>query len=525
MPSKKNSEPSKSHLNRAVIYARYSSEKQQDISIDGQIRVCKDYALREGYTIVDVYADRALSASHGVEKREAFQQMFRDAAKGKFDAVIVYKLSRFSRNRYDSAIYKSKLRKAGVKLVSANEPISDSPEGALIEGIFESLDEFYSRNLAQDVARGMHENAAKGLSTGGTIPLGYVSVDKVLKIDPASAPAVKLAFELYADGKSRGFIADELNRRGYRTKSGKYFSRSSFNTIFSNKKYVGTYHYNGEIETPGQIPALVGEDLFQRVQIRLRKAKAAPAANKSTVPYLLSGKIFCGSCGARMCGDSGRSHTGMRYHYYTCSAKKHRMGCKMPPLRKAMLESIVIDHARSFLQPNSIMRVAKAAAEEYRRQAEDNSEAVSLKLQLDGCEKSIANIVKMVERGVASESLAMRLQDLEAQRSELSCELAEAERGMPDLTEVDILHWLSLFASGNVEENEYAESVVAMLINSVHVYENPNRQGFRIVIAYNLSGESEEVISGSDLECLVHHTFQNPNPVFIRRTVCFQIAA
>lgn len=485
--------------NRAVIYARYSSEKQQDISIDGQIRVCREYAAREGYTIVDVYTDRALSASHGVEKREAFQQMFRDAPKGKFDVVIVYKLSRFSRNRYDSAIYKSKLRKAGVRLVSANEPISDSPEGALIEGIFESLDEFYSRNLAQDVSRGMHENAAKGLSTGGAPPFGYQIVDKKFEINPATAPAVRLVFEMYAEGKTTEAIAAKLNGMGYRTSLGRAFSRTSFNTMLRNPKYIGVYMYKDEIKLEGAVPAIVDRDTFDKVQKRLHRAQIAPATNKAIIPYLLTGKIFCGACGLKMSGDSGRSHTGGQYHYYSCGGKKRRTGCKMPSLKKGMLENIVVEHARALLHPDSIRRIAQAAAAEYRKQAEDNSVAVSLQSQLDECDKSIANIVKMIEKGIASEALAMRLQTLEEQKNALVCELSESQRGVPTLTEMDILLWLSRFSSGDVSDPDYAENIVGMLVNSVHVYQNPNREGFRIVIAYNLSGESEEVLSGSDL--------------------------
>lgn len=175
----------------------------------------------------------------------------------------------------------------------------------------------------------------------------------------------------------------------------------------------------------------------------------------------------------------------------------------MPSLKKDMLENIVVEHARALLQPESIKRVARAAAEEYRRLAEDNSVAISLQSQLSECEKSISNIVKMIEKGIASEALAMRLQSLEEQKNSLACELSEAQRGVPDLTEMDILLWLSRFASGESSDLDYAENIVDMLVNSVHIYENPNRQGFRLVIAYNLSGESEEVLSGSDLMGMV----------------------
>lgn len=495
---------------KAVIYARYSSEKQQEISIEGQLRICREFAAREGYEIVGTYADRALSASHNVERREDFQRMIRDSAHRNFDVVIVYKFSRFARNRYDSAVYKARLRQNGVKVLSACEPISANPEGALIEGIFESLDEFYSKSLAQDVSRGMHENATKALSTGGTIPLGYVSVDKRLQIDPATAPAVRTAFEMYAEGYSCARIADTLNAKGYRTRTGKPFNRSSFSTLFSNPKYIGTYHYNGEVELAGQVPAIVDPGTYRQVQTRLRKNSMAPSRSKATVDYLLSTKVSCGECGRPMAGESGHSHTGARYYYYACSGKKRRLGCNLPSLRKDDLEKLVVEHARALLAPDCIKGLAHAAAEEYTRQANDHSAAVALKQQLAEVTRSIDNLILMVERGAASATLVNRLNDLEARKASLTDELSAELRGVPELTEVDILRWLSCFADGSADDPDYRRNMIDMLINSVTVQKNPNRKGFLILIAYNLSGRSEE-LSGSDLSGLVHQARPKPN--------------
>lgn len=496
---------------KAVIYARYSSEKQQEISIDGQLRVCQEFAAREGYEVVDTYTDRALSASRDVERREDFQRMIRDSARRRFEVVIVYKFSRFARNRYDSAVYKARLRQNGVRVVSACEPISANPEGALIEGIFESLDEFYSKSLAQDVARGMHENASKALSTGGTIPLGYVSVDKRLQIDPATAPAVRMAFELYADGQSCAKIADALNAKGYRTRTGKLFNRSSFNSLFSNPKYIGTYHYNGEIELAGQVPAIVDPGTYRAVQARLRKNAQAPARAKATVDYLLSTKLYCGECGRPIAGESGHSHTGARYYYYACSGRKRRLGCTLPTLRKDDLERLVVEHARALLAPDSIRALAHAAAAEYARQAEDDSAAVSLRQQLGEVTRSIDNLIRMVEGGASSATLVNRLNELEARKADLSAELSAELRGVPELTEVDILRWLSCFADGSLDDGEYCRNVVDMLVNKIVVQKKPNQKGFGILIAYNLAGDEEE-LSGSDLVDVVHQFLQNPNP-------------
>ena len=171
---------------KAVIYARYSSDRQREESIEGQLRVCEDYAKRNGMTILHVYADRALSGRS--DQRPEFQMMIQAAATQAFDTVLVYKLNRFARNRYDSAKYKHKLKKYGVKVVSAMENIADDPSGILLESVIEGMAEYYSAELAENVMRGMTENALECKWPGGTVPLGYkLDVAHHLIIDDPAA--------------------------------------------------------------------------------------------------------------------------------------------------------------------------------------------------------------------------------------------------------------------------------------------------------------------------------------------------
>ena len=174
----------------AVIYARYSTESQREESIEGQIRECTEYAVRNGITLLGSYIDRALSAR--TADRPDFQRMIADSEKGLFDAVLVWKLDRFSRDRYDSAHYKHILKKNGVRVISAKENISDGPEGIILESMLEGYAEYYSAELSQKIQRGQHENAMKCKNNGGTIPFGYY-VDKTtggLTIDTVQAPVV-----------------------------------------------------------------------------------------------------------------------------------------------------------------------------------------------------------------------------------------------------------------------------------------------------------------------------------------------
>ena len=209
----------------AVIYARYSSSAQTEQSIEGQLRVCKEYAEKNGITILDEYIDRAMTGTN--DNRPAFLRMIEDSKKHQFEKILVYKLDRFSRNRYDNAIYKHLLQQNGVKVISATEVISDTAEGLIMESLLEMFAELYSKDLSQKVKRGMRESVLKGLFIGGNILYGYKVEDKKIVINKEQAPAVKKIFEDYASGMSKTEIVDKLNKLGYRTNKGKKFTTNS----------------------------------------------------------------------------------------------------------------------------------------------------------------------------------------------------------------------------------------------------------------------------------------------------------
>ena len=194
----------------AVIYARYSSDNQREESIEGQIRECTAYAEKNGITVVKHYIDRALSAK--TDNRPDFQQMIKDSEKRLFDIVLVWKLDRFARNRYDSAHYEYQLERNHVKLVSATEPISDSPAGIMVKSMLTGMAEYYSAELSEKVVRGMTENVLKGKYNGGTIPIGFkVDEEKFFQIDPLKAPFVVEAFQRYNDGATMKELMNWLN--------------------------------------------------------------------------------------------------------------------------------------------------------------------------------------------------------------------------------------------------------------------------------------------------------------------------
>lgn len=479
-----------------VLYLRFSSDKQTEQSIEGQDRVCRAYCESQGYNIIDTYIDRALSASHDVEKRADFQRMIRDSEKRAFEGIVVYKLDRFSRNRYDSATYKAKLKKNGVRVISATEDIKDNPEGILLESVLEGMAEFYSKELSQKVMRGMHETALKGNSNGGYTPLGYKVENKKLVINPETAPIVKKAFEMYASGATVKEICRILNDSGYRTHKGKLFSANSFDRIFKNEKYIGVYKYN-DVRIDDAIPAIIDKDTFNKVQFRLKENQRAPARAKAQTEYLLSGKLFCGHCGRAMNGDSGTGRNGDKYYYYSCDGKKRLRSCDKKSESKDDIENFVFNFVIDFLTPENIDKVAKIAVEEERKESERGTLAVTLEKRIGEIELSISRLLKLVENGAVSHTLTERLNALEKEKDDTLVQLATERNSYFKLNEITVSYWFTMLKREYEKNPSYKKNLIDALVNSVYIYDTPN--GTDIDIVLNLNPSERHKITLSDL--------------------------
>ena len=434
----------------AVIYARYSSDSQREASIEGQLRDCKDYAEKNGITVVGTYIDRAYSAK--TDDRPEFQHMIKDSAKKIFDVVLVWKLDRFARNRYDAVNYKHQLEKNGVHLVSAMEPISQGPEGIMVESMLIGMAEYYSAELALKVARGERENALQCKYNGGVVPLGFTigKEDRLYHIDPETAPIVQEIFTRYADGEPAEKIAASLNERGLRTRTGKPFVKNSFFQIFRNRRYIGEYRYK-DIVTPGGIPAIVDEDLFNRVQQRFEQNKIAhgrPA--KEDVSYLLTTKLFCGKCGTLMGGESGTSHMGNTYYYYKCgNAKRHgKAHCDLKAIRKEPLERFVVDTAIKVVFSDEIIEQLIDLVMEA--QQKENTRLPVLKDQLRDTEKRLANLLEAIEQGIGYTAVMPTSDRYSQSRNQLLDQMAYAMGGRT--AEEIVFHDPTTGASNDIEK-------------------------------------------------------------------------
>ena len=482
---------------KAIIYARYSSDNQREESIEGQIRECTEYAEKNGITILRSYIDRAMSAR--TADRPEFQNMIKDSERKLFDIVLIWKLDRFSRDRYDSAHYKRILKKNGVKVVSVKENISDGPEGIILESMLEGYAEYYSAELSEKIHRGQKENALKGKNNGGSIPLGYLlGKDQKLAIDPVTAPLVQEVFQRYADGEIVRTIIEDFNRRGLRTRTGKPYCANSFHRILRNRKYIGEYKYQ-DIVIPNGIPAIVSDEIFDQVQARLEKNKHALATAKADIDYLLTTKLFCGHCERMMVGESGTSRNGSKYYYYKCVGAKRKLGCKKKAVKKDFIEQAVITQTvNRVLQDEEINRIADSVL------ALQNSEDITLpalRKQLADTERGIENMLNAIQMGVLTPSTKERLEALEKQKADLELSILQTELQKPKYTKEQIVRWISQFKYGSANSLEYKKRIIDTFVNAVFLFDD------RLVITYNFKGGTEtitlkdiEAAYGSDLK-------------------------
>ena len=484
---------------KAVIYARYSSAGQRDESIEGQIRVCTEYAIANNINIVNEYIDRALSGRS--DDRPAFQQMMRDSERKQFDAVIIYTLDRFARNRYDSAMYKAKLKRNGVRVYYATQPIGEEPEGIILESVLEGFAEYYSANLSRNVKRGLMENALKGKVYGGAKCLGLnVNSENKYEIDPIGAKIVKEIFELYAAGHTRSDIVRYCNSKRYRTARGNDFSYHSLLTILKNERYIGKYKYMG-VELDDIIPPILDKDLFFKVQSMLEINGRAKAKSKAKEDYLLTTKVFCGHCGSNMVGESGKSETGRVYYYYRCN-KKNRKKCQKKPEKKQWLEDAVINLiVNEVLTSENIDIISTKVVEIVTKEYHDTSYLNSLEDSLKRTESKIDNLMKAIESGIITGTTKTRLVDLETKRDALEADISKERLKKPLITKELVLYWLESFMSGDMNDIDYRRSLIYSLVNSIFVYnDDDNDEKPKVVITFNSSQVQKTTLKSSDIE-------------------------
>jgi DNA invertase Pin-like site-specific DNA recombinase len=464
-----------------VIYARFSSHNQTEQSIEGQLKVCYEYAQRNGYNVVAEYIDRAISGT--TDARPDFKRMIEDSKKRFFEYVLVYQLDRFARSRYDSAQYKYILKKNGVRVLSAKENISDDASGVLMEAVLEGMAEYYSVELSQKIRRGFEINAQKGLAVGGQHCLGYKVIDKRFTIDPETAPIVEKIFEMYLNRHTMADIINYLNANQVKTAYGNPYNKNSIRRILTNRRYIGEYIYKGQV-MPTAVPAIIDKETFSEVQVLMAKNKTAPARAKAAEEeYILTTKLFCGQCKTAMTGICGTSHNNVVHQYYACGNARKK-ACSKKNVRKDFIENIVVEKIRELLTPKNIRKIAKeVVALSEKEHNTDN--AARLKRLIKENETASANLLEAVKKGKAVDIILEELEKLKAEHETMQNELQLDNAQHPILKESEVVFFLTQFTKGDINDLKYRRALIDTFVNAAYLYDTDEGRNKKLTILCN----------------------------------------
>jgi len=446
---------------RAVIYARVSSDEQADrgLSIPTQIKLCKEFVKREGWEFIKEYIDEAISGLRN--DRPAFLEMLSDAHEKEFDVIVVYSLSRFSRDRYDAITKKKLLSDIGIKIISATEPIdSTTPEGKLLEGIIESINEFYSANLSRETFRGLKANAETGFWNGGVPPFGYkrkeVSLNGAKKvtyeIDGTEAEIVKRIFKFAYEGVGTKKTCVILNNEGLRTRRGKIFTPSAVRVILTNEAYIGNLIWNKQdkktkgvkyknkkywIRKEGVLPPIVDRGIFNVVQKNFEQNRLAHAPKSVGRTHILSGLLKCGICKSNYVFQASARKSEEKVYrnaYYKC-ALKQKLGskyCDNVVLKSDLLEDAIIKIVlEKIYSEENIVKIFELYKKDYDKRAKEAKNDKSLySSELKDVKDKISNILRAVEKGFSGDELKERLNELKKRQEELAQKLSNSDNNV-----------------------------------------------------------------------------------------------
>lgn len=517
---------------KAAIYARYSSDNQRDESIDAQVRAIEEFAVKNSIEIVKIYADKAKSATS--DKRPEFQQMIADSSLGMFNTVIVHKLDRFSRDRYDSATYKRKLKMNSIQLISITENLDGSPESLILESVIEGMAQYYSANLAREVMKGMRETAYQCRHTGGIAPLGYdVDVDKKYIMNESEAKVVREIFDMYINGYSYGMIIDYLNDRGYKSKIGRSFGKNSLYDILNNEKYSGVYVFNRSakkdafgkrnskqykdeseiIRVEGGMPQIVSKETFQKTREMMAIRKKTPGANKAKELYLLTGLIFCGCCGSAMQGNRRGAKNKPMYVSYRCGCRLQKRTCDNKEIRKEYVEEFILSELeKQILNDKAIpILVGKINAhlKEQAIKGKDNIE--SMRNELDEVNKQIENIVMAITNGFFQNEFKSKMEQLQDRKNKLEVQIIELERKSQGacITEDQVKKLFSMFREFVMERNiPECKKFIQNYVDKITVYKDHIEVSFNVVFDF-LKNKEGLIIKSSVKKATLFKRYRN----------------
>jgi len=470
----------------AVIYARYSSHAQREESIEQQVEACKEYAAANNLEVVNIYSDKAVTGK--TDKRPEFQKMIRHSEKKQFQVVIAYKSNRMARNMLQALAYEDKLEKFGIRVVYVKEEFGDNAAGRFALRTMMNVNQFYSENMAEDIKRGLIDNAMNCKVTNGGLPLGYKKgEDDRYEMVEAEADVVREIFSRTACGETFADIARDLNERGIKTSRGNEWGKNSFHRLLTNERYTGIYIY-GDVRIEGGVPQIIGKELFYSVQDKLgTKKNPYGGRRRANGDYQLTGKLYCGRCKSPMTGMSGTGKLGKLHYYYICQKKRVEKSCDKDAVRRDWIEEQVAAAIKEYILKDDVIEWIADSVTEYGKKRKDESQISLLEKQLSDIKKSTKNLMTAIEQGIITTTTKERLLELETEQSKIVARLSIEKAEVPEVDKEDIIVWLESFRDGDIADKKYQRKLFDTFLVAVYLYDND------LKIEFSFSGKRNTI--------------------------------
>lgn len=469
----------------AVIYSRYSSHAQKDVSIEQQVEECLEYARTNNLTVTHTYADRHLTARS--DRRPEFQKMMRDAGHARFDVIIAYKSNRIARNMLHALSYEEKLYQQGIRIVYVKEEFGDNAAGRFALRTMMNVNQFYSENMGEDILRGMTDNAENNLVNSGSLPLGYrKGEDGRFAIDESAARVVREIYRRFQAGDSLADLARDLNERGIKTSRGNAWGKNSFHMLLSNERYTGVYIW-GKVRNEGGMPKIIDRGQFDEVQGMMKISKQIKGRKSPNTDYLLTGKLFCGLCKSPMVGWSGTSASGRAYHYYVCKGRQNKI-CDKKNAGRAWAEKTVASALVQYvLQDHVIEQIADNALAYYAKRKEWDR-VKEIKEELSGVTKSIDNLMQAILKGILTDTTKDKMMELEADKKNLEAILHIEQRALPEITRNKVIFWMESFRGNDISNKKFQKALFDTFLVAAYLYDDELR------LVFNYAGADNEIL-------------------------------
>ena len=506
MAPKKKQQPNNVVL--GVIYARYSSHNQKEESIEQQVEECSLFAKANNIEIIHVYADKAVTGRS--DKRKDFQRMMRDAEKRQFQVVVAYKSNRIARNMLNALQYEARLDLLGIRTLYAKEEFGNTAAGRFALRTMMNVNQFYSENMAEDIKRGLADNAAD-CKVNGAMPLGYKKgEDGRYAINPSEAAIVREIYEKFLAGTHLTDIASELNARGVKTKQGNQFNKNSFHRMLTNPTYIGTYHHSGIVKEDA-VPPIISKEDFAAVQEKLVTKKNPIGRHRENGDYLLTGKIRCGYCKSYMVGVSGTGKSGKLHYYYQCQKRRVEKLCKKEHVRRDWIERLVAEYTQTFVLQDDVIEWIAENAVSFQNKARRSSDITGVENELAEKRKATKNIMAAIEQGIFTETTKDRLIELETNIKELERTLLLYRAADEPLEKERVIFALEQLRGGDIESKDYQKILIDTFVKTVYLWDDKIKiEYYHTTKKHSVTYPIEKNDSTDDADCTVR--IDTPQP-------------